>query len=46
MIFCHIFLEKGIIHMGQQHNKMIKRRRRKAYLARIRERVKAQIAAK
>ena len=32
--------------MGQQHNKVIKRRRRKAYLERIRERVKAQIAAK
>lgn len=40
-----IFLLKGTI-MGQQHNKIIKRRRRKAYLARIRERVKAQIAAK
>ena len=39
------FLLKGTI-MGQQHNKIIKRRRRKAYLARIRERVKAQIAAK
>ena len=43
-IFNHIFL-KGIT-MGQQHNKMIKRRRRKAYLERIRERVKAQIAGK
>ena len=41
----YFFLLKGTI-MGQQHNKIIKRRRRKAYLARIRERVKAQIAAK
>jgi hypothetical protein len=32
--------------MGQQLNKLIKRRRRKAYLERIRERVKAQIAGK
>jgi hypothetical protein len=40
------FLTKGIIVMGQQLNKIIKRRRRKAYLERIRERVKAQIAAK
>ena len=41
-----VFLTKGIIVMGQQLNKIIKRRRRKAYLERIRERVKAQIAAK
>ena len=45
MILKSFFLLKGTI-MGQQHNKIIKRRRRKAYLARIRERVKAQIAAK
>ena len=45
MILNSFFLLKGTI-MGQQHNKIIKRRRRKAYLARIRERVKAQIAAK
>ena len=32
--------------MGQQHNKVIKRRRRKAYLERVRARVKEQIAAK
>lgn len=32
--------------MGQQLNKLIKRRRRKAYLERVRERVKAQIAGK
>ena len=29
--------------MGQQHNKVEKRNRRKAYLARVRERIKAQI---
>jgi hypothetical protein len=44
--FLLFFLTKGIIVMGQQLNKIIKRRRRKAYLERIRERVKAQIAAK
>ena len=29
--------------MGQQHNKVEKRNRHKAYLARVRERIKAQI---
>jgi len=29
--------------MGQQRNKVEKRNRRKAYLARVRERIKAQI---
>lgn len=43
--FLNIFLER-IILMGQQLNKIIKRNRRKAYLARVRERIKAQIAAK
>ena len=32
--------------MGQQLNKIIKRRRRKAYLARCKERVRAIIAGK
>ncbi len=31
--------------MGQQLNKVIKRRRRKAYLDRCKEKVRAQIAA-
>lgn len=32
--------------MGQQLNKIIKRRRRKAYLERVKEKVRATIAAK
>lgn len=32
--------------MGQQHNKVIKRRRRKAYLDRIKEKVREAIAKK
>lgn len=32
--------------MGQQHNKVIKRRRRKAYLERIKEKVREAIAKK
>ena len=32
--------------MGQQHNKVIKRRRRKAYLDRVRAKIKEQLAAK
>ena len=32
--------------MGQQHNKMVKRRRRKAYLERIKAKVREMIAKK
>ena len=32
--------------MGQQHNKVIKRRRRKAYLERIKAKVREMIAKK
>ena len=38
------FIQENI--MGQQLNKIIKRRRRKAYLERVKEKVRATIAAK
>ena len=40
ILFSKLFRERI---MGQQRNKIEKRNRRKAYLARVRERIKAQI---
>ena len=40
--FIHSY-KKEVSIMGQQHNKIEKRNRRKAYLTRVRERIKALI---
>ncbi len=46
--FCGLFFSTvgGFVKMSQQHNKIIKRRRRKAYLERCKMRIRAQMSKK